>query len=847
MLTAACEGLSGCEVSVPAAKAGTLTTRTDANTGTLTLASGHGFTVGNRVDVYWAAGVRYGMAVTGVSGTAVTVDGGGGNDLPSTSTAVAACKPVGVAADVLGTFIGAVFFYAEARGTFVFEDHAAVIVYAEKLPAGAARNYARLATTDEKTNPFYDLRFYHGYASHADTTAARTMRFAAGPLEARWAAAGDPPVLSVPGTQSGTEDTAKAITPLSFTGSVGTVTVALSVTHGTLAVASTSGLTTVSGGNNTGAYTFTASKSNANTAIATITVTPTADYNGAAVLSIVVTDENADADSDSVTINFAAVNDPPVLTCSGGAAAFTEDGGAVTVDGSLTLSDVDSTTMSSATVEILNFKTGDVLAYTNGSGVTGAWNAGTHKMTLTAGTPVATATMRDRLRTVTFNNTSQNPDTTQRNLEFKANDGTAWSAGSTKHVDVTAVNDQPVIITPDNAPTATVNVETGATVVTDLDATDPENNTVTFTITGGADASLFELVTGIGTVQGLAFVDPAVDGDYVVEVTADDGHGGTDVITITAHVAAIAPEITSDGGGATGTKSVAAGTGVAITTVTATGTGPLVFSLGTEHDETGFAIDPDTGAVTAATLAAGSYDVELIVTGPGGSDSQLLTVAASGGAVPAGYLRLVAAITGDEQIFDDGAGPQNFTIQTVDAGIQDLWDSFVGDMGDNTAGDVLVFTTAADVTIATHVHSLGTNLVNTWLYASNCAMNGLYTAGVTNVKPIRIPAADCLKLTLETYTPGTPPSAGAFQYNGTAIYIASDGDVIDTLLGDWAAADVVRVMFTQGGDTQDGTFSGLDIDSIDLAGGIWTIDAGSGRINFNLSPDGLATIFKQTW
>jgi hypothetical protein len=77
------------EVALPALVAaqanGTLTTRTDDNTGVVTLATGHGILTNDVVDVYWAAGVRYGMDAT-VSGSAVTVDGGAGDVLPSEST-----------------------------------------------------------------------------------------------------------------------------------------------------------------------------------------------------------------------------------------------------------------------------------------------------------------------------------------------------------------------------------------------------------------------------------------------------------------------------------------------------------------------------------------------------------------------------------------------------------------------------------------------------------------------------------------------------------------------------------------------------------------------------------------
>lgn len=83
-------GTIGLDETLPAAKAGTLSTRTDDNTGTLTLGSGHGITDGQIVDVYWDGGMRYGMTVGTVSGTSVPIDLGSGDNLPIATTAITA-------------------------------------------------------------------------------------------------------------------------------------------------------------------------------------------------------------------------------------------------------------------------------------------------------------------------------------------------------------------------------------------------------------------------------------------------------------------------------------------------------------------------------------------------------------------------------------------------------------------------------------------------------------------------------------------------------------------------------------------------------------------------------------
>lgn len=83
----------------PAGTAGTLTTRTDADNGVVTLAAGHGLQPNDMVDVSWAGpagsgGIRR-MTVSSVSGNDVTVSAtvGASDALPALGTAVVVNKP----------------------------------------------------------------------------------------------------------------------------------------------------------------------------------------------------------------------------------------------------------------------------------------------------------------------------------------------------------------------------------------------------------------------------------------------------------------------------------------------------------------------------------------------------------------------------------------------------------------------------------------------------------------------------------------------------------------------------------------------------------------------------------
>lgn len=67
---------------------GTLSTRTDADTGIATVSSGHGVTTNDTVDVFWNAGQVYGMTVTASDSTTISIDGGSGDDLPIADTEI---------------------------------------------------------------------------------------------------------------------------------------------------------------------------------------------------------------------------------------------------------------------------------------------------------------------------------------------------------------------------------------------------------------------------------------------------------------------------------------------------------------------------------------------------------------------------------------------------------------------------------------------------------------------------------------------------------------------------------------------------------------------------------------
>ncbi|MEZ6087267.1 MAG: cadherin-like domain-containing protein [Pirellulaceae bacterium] len=198
---------------------------------------------------------------------------------------------------------------------------------------------------------------------------------------------------------------------------------------------------------------------------------------------------DGDANSNTVTrdISFTAVNDAPVeASIEGTPLAYTENDGAVAITSTLAVSDVDDTNIESAVVQITgNYANGeDVLAFVDQNGITGSWNAANGTLTLTG-----SATKADyitALRSITYNNTSENPSAATRTVSFTVNDGDANSNTVTRDIAFTAVNDAPVESSIEGTPLAYTENDgavaiTSTLTVTDVDDTNMESAVVQIT------------------------------------------------------------------------------------------------------------------------------------------------------------------------------------------------------------------------------------------------------------------------------------------------------------------------------------------------------------------------------
>ncbi|MBF0435108.1 MAG: DUF4347 domain-containing protein, partial [Magnetococcales bacterium] len=143
-------------------------------------------------------------------------------------------------------------------------------------------------------------------------------------------------------------------------------------------------------------------------------------------------------------VDIGAFEDQLPVATAGGSMAYVERAVAAAIDNTITVSDVDDTQSTGATVTISSGLTaGDVLDVATQNGISGSFNAATGVLTLTG--TATLAQYQTALRSVTFSSTSHAPTATSasRTITWKVQDGSQSSTGVTSSISITAVNDAP--------------------------------------------------------------------------------------------------------------------------------------------------------------------------------------------------------------------------------------------------------------------------------------------------------------------------------------------------------------------------------------------------------------------
>ena len=163
---------------VAAAKDGVLTVRTDDNTGSLTMESGHGITTGVKLDLFWDGGQRRGMTVGTVASLVVPIDLGAGDNLPTAATVITAMVPHEEAFVAVGNNITAAVVSSDRKGYVVFAQADGTVILGVKIGDDGDTYYwfndTALNNPVMITNPFAGVSVGKIFFSHDDPDAAHS-------------------------------------------------------------------------------------------------------------------------------------------------------------------------------------------------------------------------------------------------------------------------------------------------------------------------------------------------------------------------------------------------------------------------------------------------------------------------------------------------------------------------------------------------------------------------------------------------------------------------------------------------------------------------------------------------
>ncbi|AHX14982.1 sulfurtransferase [Dyella jiangningensis] len=372
-------------------------------------------------------------------------------------------------------------------------------------------------------------------------------------------------------------------------------------------------------------------------ALRSVTYTDTAvtPNNATRTISFAATDAGAYTSNTATrTVTVTDVDQTPIVTTTGGSTRYVAGTSAVTIDGGISVSDLDDTTQSSATVSIsAGFHSGDTLFFINTSSATfgnivGSYNASTGVMTLTSsGATASTSQWTQALSAVTFS-ASSSATPGNRTISFNTSDGAKTSATATDTVDVLG------------PPTITTDSGSAAFVAGDNVASTPVAIDAGLTVTDGAAATLASATVALtGNFHAgedvLGFVnDGATMGNIVGSYNAATGvltlssAGGTATLaqwqsaldSVTYTDTDITPTTATrtvsftvvDGGGVTSNTATRTVTVTAVdqTPVVVTSGGSTSFVSGDNTVSTPVRIDPglalsdrDNGTLASATVA----------------------------------------------------------------------------------------------------------------------------------------------------------------------------------------------------------------------------------------------------
>jgi Bacterial Ig domain len=243
-----------------------------------------------------------------------------------------------------------------------------------------------------------------------------------------------------------------------------------------------------------------------------------------------------------ICITETGANDRPTGGTSEGALNYTENDGPVPIDADFFATDPDSADLIGATVKFSASQpseeeelfesvggdatstfvaTEDVLAFADQNGITGSWDGENGVLTLTGTSSIEN--YETAIRSVTYENTSENPSPAPRTIRFQLTDSTGSnSLPASRGILVTPVNDAPVV-TPSEGTTGYTEGDPATAVDPSLTAGDVDDTEL--------EGGQVRIASGFETGDDLAYADQSgIAGAY-------DSESGVLTLTGTASVA----------------------------------------------------------------------------------------------------------------------------------------------------------------------------------------------------------------------------------------------------------------------------------------------------------------------
>jgi|GEM_PF-970129 len=243
-------------------------------------------------------------------------------------------------------------------------------------------------------------------------------------------------------------------------------------------------------------------------------------------IEIIVSDESGNSSLPQfVRVYINGTENAPVVNLDAGGAEepdYTttyDEGIAVAAVGTVSISDIDSTHLSNLSVTITNYQSGDILSVVPGT--TGLVSVYANGILTLSGYGLV-EDYQSVLQTLTFDNTSQNPQAETRILTVVANDGSLLSDIVTTSININPINTAPSInldslnlsgLAPDTVQTFFVTLDP-IPVNHTVSISDPDSTTLSgasITLTGNADgiAETLSIDTG-GTLINVSGNDSAI-------------------------------------------------------------------------------------------------------------------------------------------------------------------------------------------------------------------------------------------------------------------------------------------------------------------------------------------------